>query len=182
MPGQVPVVMEIPLNRRPAPVYFRTMDLKRISTPYYASYKLLPIMGIGFLAVVFVMLLMSGALTQAPLFLAMPCVMAGIFYAFWKTHLSDLMDEVYDEGDFLLLKKNGEEDRVPIADIVSVDFSTNYDGSSPRITLTVRQPGKFGQMIAFAPPPEIHFSQPSNNAVADNLAARVQAARTRRAV
>ena len=88
----------------------------------------------------------------------------------------DLMDEVYDCGDYLLIKKRGEEDTVPLSNIINVNFSTFRRGERPRITLTLALPGKFGTEISFAPPPNISF--PRRNQTAEDLLARAEKARS----
>ena len=155
---------------------------KRISTPYTFAIKLAPFLFLGFLAFLFVLLLMNGALQKAPMFLVMPCVMAVLGYLWWKTNVRNLADEVDDCGDYLLVKKRGQEDTVLFSNITDVNFSTARDGAQGRITLTLATPGKFGTEITFAPPPHIYISFPRRNEIAEDLLARADKARSERAV
>lgn len=152
--------------------------MKRISTPYTFSLKIFPFVFFGFLAFFFFLLLRNGAYQKAPMFLLVPCVMAVIGYQWWKTTLRDLVDEVDDCGDYLLVKKRGEEDTVLLSNIINVNFSTDPRGVAARITLRLASPGKFGTEISFAPPPQIHMSFPRRNEIAEDLLARADKART----
>ena len=150
--------------------------MKRISTPYTLVIKLFPFLFCGFCAFFLILLLLNGVFQKAPIFLAVPCAMAIAGYYSWKANFRDLMDEVYDCGDYLLVKKRGEEDTVPLSNIINVNFSTFRRGERPRITLTLSSPGKFGTEISFAPPPNISF--PRRNQTAEDLLARAAKARS----
>jgi hypothetical protein len=154
--------------------------MKRISTPYTFAIKLFPLLFFGICASFLVLVLMSGALQKAPLFVVAPCLMAAAGYYSWKTNLRDLMDEVDDCGDYLLVKKRNEEDTVLFSNIVGVDFSTAKDGAQARITLKLDTPGKFGTQISFKPPPQIYLSFPHRNEIADDLRDRAHSARANR--
>jgi hypothetical protein len=78
-----------------------------------------------------------------------------------------------------LVKKRGEEDTVPLSNIINVNFSTFRRGERPRITLTLSSPGKFGTEISFAPPPNIIF--PRRNEIAEDLLARAHKVRSEHA-
>lgn len=150
--------------------------IKKISTPYTFVIKLFPFLFLGFCTFFLILLLMNGVLRKAPLFLVVPCAIAVAGYYSWKANFRDLMDEVYDCGDYLLIKKRGEEDTVPLSNIINVNFSTFRRGERPRITLTLASPGKFGTEISFAPPPNISF--PRRNQTAEDLLARAEKARS----
>lgn len=152
-------------------------SMNKISTPYSWSMKAFPFIFFGFLAFM-LGLMMNGAL-GAPMFLLTLAMISVIGYFYWKVSLRDIMDEVYDCGDFLVLKKRGEEDTVLLSNINNVRFSTDGQGVSARITLSLDSPGKFGQEITFAPPPQIYFGTPKNQIAAD-LLARVDRARSGR--
>jgi len=148
--------------------------MKRISTDYTFSIKAAPYIFWGFLGVFFWLLLVNGAYQQAPIFLVIVAVMAVIGYFQTKTLRRNLVDEVYDCGDSLLLRKGGEEDTVLLSNIANVNFSTRPS----RITLTLSAPGKFGSEVAFVPPPQIYFGAVPQNKIADDLIARTLKART----
>jgi hypothetical protein len=152
--------------------------MKRISSPYSSSFNLFPFVFFGLLAFFFWLLLINGAYQKSPVLLVMVAIIGvGGFY-FTKTSLRNLADEVYDCGDCLLVKKRGEQDRVPLSNITSVKFSTDARGVPARITLKLAEPGMFGTEISFASPPRIYLSYPRRNEVAEDLAARVERART----
>jgi hypothetical protein len=156
--------------------------MKRISTPYTFAIKIFPFFFCGICAFILALLLMNGALQKAPVFLVAPWVMAVIGYLWWKTSLQDLDDEVDDCGDYLLVKKRGEEDTILLSNISNVDFSTDRHGSQARITLRLATPGKFGAEISFKPPPQIYLSRPARNAIAEDLRVRAHKARSAPAV
>jgi hypothetical protein len=152
--------------------------MKRISTPYSFSFKLLPFLFFGFVGFFLFLILINGVYKKAPMFLVVPCVMLVFGYQWWKTSVRDLADEVDDCGDYLLVKKRGEEDTVLLSNIINVNFSTARDGANGRITLTLASPGKFGTEVTFAPPPHIYLSFPRRNEVAEDLLARAYKARS----
>lgn len=49
-----------------------------------------------------------------------PCIAAIVGYVLMKWLLFDLMDEVYDQGDALLLRNKGKEIRIPLKEIKNV--------------------------------------------------------------
>ena len=109
--------------------------------------------------------------------LAMPVVMAIVFYAVFKLLVFDLADEVIDEGDALRVRFGTEEERIPLAAIINVSYSgiTN----PKRVTLTLRSPGRFGRELTFAPA-QRPFSNPfRTNPLVSELIERVDAARRR---
>ena len=151
--------------------------MKRISTRFAFAFKLFPFIFFGFLIFFLALLVANGALQKAPLFLVFPIVITVGGYQYWKTKVHDLVDEVDDCGDYLLVKKNGEEDTVMFSNISDVRFSLGRRGTSPRITLNLSAPGKFGTVVTFAPPPKLYLSSPSRNEIADDLNARAYKAR-----
>ena len=89
----------------------------------------------------------------------------------------DCVDDVFDCGDHLLVRKDGKEDTVPFANIINVNFSKNPEDVSARITLRLASPGKFGTEISFSPPPQIYFGFPPKNEIAEDLLVRADQAR-----
>jgi hypothetical protein len=154
--------------------------MKMISSKYLFSYKIGPFLFIGFVAVFIVLVLINGAYKKEPMALIVPCLMAGFGYYFVKIPVRDLVDQVYDCGDFLLVRKHGEEDRIPLSCIINVTFSMNVQPA--RITLALAHPGKFGPEISFALPPRIYINPLAKNEVAEDLIVRANKARARHAV
>lgn len=154
--------------------------MKRISTPYTFSLKIFPWLYGGFVVVFGAVALLSGAGRKDPFFVLIPFAMAIGGYYLFRVALRDLADEVYDCGDFLLVRKSGDEDRVPLANIVNVNFAMNMRPA--RITLTLETPGKFGSEIVFALPPKLYLSPFPKSELAADLIARAHAARGRRVI
>jgi hypothetical protein len=163
--------------------------MKRISNPFTPVLKIVPFLVGGFSAFILALVLKSfilvllpknSVLQQAPMFVVFPCMAAiGGYYA-WKASIQDLMDEVYDCGDYLLIKKAGQEDTVLLSNINYVRFSNVRGGGQPRIHLILDVPGKFGAEILFVPPQNL--LAPRTNRIADDLVARVNEARSARAL
>jgi len=154
--------------------------VKKISSrSTFVSKKLFPIIWFGFLTVFVVMALLNGAFESSPVFLIGPLLMAVFGFFLMKKLVWDLVDEVYDGGDYLLVKDRGREERVALANIMNVSASTAIN--PPRITLRLVQPGRFGQEIAFSPVTAFTINPFAKNAVAEDLIVRVDRARTKRA-
>lgn len=157
--------------------------MKRISR----SPRFVPLLFSAFLvltALVFGLGLMNGAYGKTSIFLVAVCAMPFIGYFVWKIGTRNLVDEVYDCGDFLVVRKSGEEDMVTLSNIVNVDFSAlDKNGFDTRITLTLASPGKFGGTLTFAPPLQIYTCPyPTRNEIADDLRNRAYWARSGHAV
>ncbi len=151
--------------------------MQRISAPYTPPIKIGPFVFFGLLALLLFLLLMSGAYETSPMLLVGVGVMA--VYGVYSMHASrrDCVDDVFDCGDHLLVKKSGEEDTVPFSNIVNVNFSKNPQNLSAQITLRLASPGKFGTEISFVPPPKIYLGFPPRNEIAEDLLVRAEKAR-----
>jgi len=150
--------------------------MQRISTPYGASIKIGPYVFFGVLAVVFVLLVKSGAYELSPSLLVAFGVM-GVIGVVMSLSRGDCVDEVFDCGDHLLVKRGGEEERVPLWNIINVNFAKNPQNISAAITLRLATPGKFGSEITFRPPPRIYFGFPPRSEIAEDLVVRADQAR-----
>lgn len=112
-----------------------------------------------------------------PLFVIffIPAFLAIVFYKLFTKLIFDLVDEVWDDGDALVVRNGATEERVPLVDIKNVSYSTLIN--PPRVTLSLRQPGKFGSEVSFCPPFEsIPFRK---SPIAEALIDRIDAARLR---
>ena len=103
--------------------------------------------------------------------------MMGFGYFVMKKLVFDLVDEVWDDGEALLIKNRGQEERVALRDIKNVSYSTVIN--PPRVTLSVRQPTTFGDQIAFVAP--VRLVPFSTSPIIADLIERVDQARQRRA-
>jgi hypothetical protein len=157
---------------------FSMAVMKKISNPYTFSFKVFPYFYFGFIAIFVALVFMGGGWQKEPGFLVVPCVMAVAGWVFMKVALNDLVDEVYDCGDHLVVRKRGEEEKIPLSEIINVNFAMTQQPA--RITLTLARPGKFGPAISFALPPKIYLSPLPRSEIAEDLIARVHAVRSRR--
>ena len=143
----------------------------KISAEHTASLKnLYPI---SFFVLFVVLLMVNGSsVKEDPVVFLVICavVMLGYFVVYSLTY--ELMDEVFDHGEYLELRFKGKEETVYVNNIVSVNSSSSiYAG--PRITLVLRVPCKFGRTIFFSPTPEYGLNAFKKNRVAEDLKSRV---------
>lgn len=105
----------------------------------------------------------------------MPLVMIPILFLVLRKFVWDLMDEVYDDGDYLLVKKGDKEDRIPLSNIMNV--SATLMVNPPRVTLRLVNPSKFGKEVSFSPVRPVTLNPFARNTIADDLIERVDKAR-----
>jgi len=111
---------------------------------------------------------------QPQLFI-MPLVTLPVLYIVMRKLVWDLVDEVYDGGDYLLVRNAGREERIPLSNIMNV--SSTLMVNPPRVTLRLVTPGRFGKEITFSPARPRTLNPFARNAVADELIERVYKAR-----
>ena len=140
--------------------------------------KVFPVLWYGILCIAVGIALANGAFGKDPEFIVAPALMAVLGYFIMKKMIWGLMDEVYDCGDSLLVRNRGEQESVPLVNIMNLSASTATN--PPRITLRLVKPGKFGNEIAFTPATPFTFNPFAKNPVAEDLMARVDAARSKR--
>lgn len=104
-----------------------------------------------------------------------PLFVAGVFYFLFRRLIFDLADEVLDEGDALRVRIGSEEERIPLSQIINVSYAGMTN--PPRITLTLRQPGRFGREVSFSPVQRLAQSLTGKNPLVSELIERVDAAR-----
>lgn len=93
---------------------------------------------------------MHNEVNAKKLILLLALLPMAFFSFFWmKKYVWGIADEVYDGGEFLLVKNRGVEEKVFFSNIACVSFKppTTYNG--PLITLHLTKPGKFGSDITF---------------------------------
>ena len=153
--------------------------MKKISSrSLFITKTVFPLFWFGILAIVLVTVIYSKAYEQAPMSLLMPIFMAIFGYFIMKKLVWDLVDEVFDCGDYLLVKNRGQEERVALTNIMNVSATTMVN--PPRITLRLVNPGRFGAEIAFSPAQPLTLNPFAKNAVAEELISRVYRARPSR--
>lgn len=150
--------------------------MKKISSKSTAfSKRVLPVLFVGILAIAVAIPLSAGALRSHAFFLVPPLIAAGFAFALMRKLVWDLMDEVYDGGDFLLVKNRGQEERIALSNIMNVSASVMVN--PPRITLRLATRGKFGDEIAFSPMRPFTLDPFAKNKIAEDLIVRVDQAR-----
>ena len=120
----------------------------------------------------------AGVWRLQPALLLVPVLMSLIGLVVMRQMIGDLADEVYDCGNYLLVKNRGLEQQVPLADIINVNVSVAIN--PPRITLRLANSGVLGAEIVFTPLRRLSFNPFARNAIADELALRVDRARRQR--
>jgi hypothetical protein len=151
--------------------------MRRISSKMTLFYKrIFPVFWFGFLILFITVPLFFGGAQNGPPplpFLIVPLIMMGFGYFVMKKLVFDLVDEVWDDGETLLIKNGGQEERVALRDIKNVSYSTVIN--PPRVTLSVRQPTTFGDQIAFVAP--VRFVPFTTSPLINELIERVDRAR-----
>ena len=141
--------------------------------------RVFPVIWFGFLAVFFLVALVKGSaadpISNLPS-LIIPVVMAIIGYQIMKKMAFHLVDQVFDLGDALFVRSGGQEDRIALADIKNVNFVPYM--SPPQVTLSLRRPSVFGDMIVFCAPARLMPLSPSPTI--EKLIDRIDAARRER--
>jgi hypothetical protein len=143
-------------------------------TFYYK--RIFPIFWFGFLAIFIVISFVTAwRAGQSPAFelVLVPLIMLGFGFILMKKLVFDLMDEVFDEGDVLLIRNGSQEDRVLLSDIINVNYSPLT--SPPRVTLSLRTPSVFGAQITFCAP--ARFIPFATSPIVDELIRRIDAER-----
>lgn len=152
--------------------------MKRISSGNtYFSKKVFPVVWFGGIAFISVAVMLEGKPANL-VFLIGPAFMAVIGLLLMKSLVWNLVDEVYDCGDYLLVKNRGEEDNVALSNIMNVSATTMTN--PPRITLRLVNPGKFGREIAFSPVRKFTLNPFVKDQISEDLIVRVDQARSKR--
>ena len=122
----------------------------------------------------------DGTIANDPMFIVVPCLMAVFGFFFMRKFIWDLADEVFDGGDFLLVKYRGAEDKILLANIMNVSASASTN--PPRITLRLIKPSKLGNEISFSPDAPLSLNPFAKNPIAEELIVRVHMAKATHAV
>lgn len=155
--------------------------MRRISSQWTFFYKFVfPVIWVGFLIVFLIVAVFvparSGQSPPIPA-LIVPVIMIAVGYALMKKLIFNLADEVWDDGDTLVVKKGGQEERIALSDIKNVNYSVMT--SPPRVVLSLRRPSVFGDQVAFCAP--IRFIPFASSPIIDDLIERIDAARRKQA-
>jgi hypothetical protein len=111
-----------------------------------------PLCWFGFLGI-FTVVWCVGVFSQqvpAASILVLPA-MAVFGYIVIQLLVSSLVDEVLLDGDDVIVRNDGAEDRFPLSNVANVQCSIFVNPE--RITLTLKARCRFGEQIQFLPPP-----------------------------
>lgn len=151
--------------------------MRRISSKgTFFNKRVFPAIWFGFLIVIVGTSIFAGAKQNSASlfpFLVVPAIMAVGGFFMMKKLVFNLVDEVWDDGDSLVVKNRGQEQRIALSDIKNVSYSPYMN--PPRVTLLLRRPTVFGEQITFAAP--IRFIPFATNPIINDLIERVDAAR-----
>ncbi len=126
--------------------------MRQISSSATVFYKrVFPAMWFGFIGLIFFGGLV-GALKDGRGFgfSLLPLGMAAFGFIIMKIFVWDLVDEVWDDGDSLVIRNNGREARIDLLNIININHTTFTN--PPRVSLTLRAPCEFGRIVKFSPP------------------------------
>ena len=132
--------------------------------------KVVPLFWFGFLVLFFVIGMMGNA-WKDPMFFIGPIFMVVIGFVVMRMLIWNLADEVRDGGDYLLVRRGGKEERLPLSNVMNVGMS---QFSNPRrLTLRLRKPGVLGDEVVFIPKSGFQLNPFARNKVAEDLIVRV---------
>ena len=151
--------------------------MRRISSKWTFFYKRIsPVIFFGFLVVFIGIALLANLRSNSALdnipFLIVAIVMTVVFFISKKL-IFDLVDEVWEDGETLVGRNSGQEQRIALADIKNVNYSPLI--SPPRVTVSLRRPTVFGDEVTFCAPVRMVPLAPSP--VINDLIERVDRAR-----
>ena len=154
--------------------------MRRISSRMtFVNKRVFPVVYFGLLlAFMAVPLALSIVRNTAPPPLAafiVPAILIVGGYFLMRRLIFILVDEVWDNGNVLVIKNRGEQERIALSDIKTVSYSPF--ANPPRVTLSLRRPSVFGDKVTFCAP--IRFVPFSTSPIIDELIERIDSARQR---
>ena len=154
--------------------------MKRISSKMTFFYKrVFPVLWFGALAAAFISPLSSGAFATDPMIIVILCVVVVVGLVAMRRFIWRLADEVFDNGQSLLVRYRGYEEHVALSNIMNVSVSSLT--RPPRVTLRLIAPAHFGSEVAFVPKSRFTLNPFAKNAVGEELISRVYQARLKHA-
>lgn len=115
---------------------------------------------------------------RSPEGLLIPPAMAAIVYVFMKFSVWVLVDEVWEDNGWLVVRNQGREARIDLLDIIHIRRS--HSSRPQSVTLILREPCVFGRSIKFLPP--FRFFEWGKPPVMKELAQRIESKRQMAAV
>jgi hypothetical protein len=141
------------LLRGTAELYMLANNMRRLSSKWTFWYKrAFPVFWFGFLALWSLAAIISMFHNSGfpPVILLGPVFMAIFGFLIMKALVFDLVDSAWDDGTEIVIRNAGTEDRILLSNVINVGHSSFTN--PPRITLTLREPTRFGIEITFSPP------------------------------
>jgi len=158
--------------------------MRRLSSSSTFFYKrIFPVLWFGFLLVFLAIALWGTLHPQASVrpppaapFLLMPLLMAGIGFLVFRKLIFDLVDEVWLDGDYLVVKNRDEQRRVALSDVMNVNATTMTNPR--RVTVMLRTDTRWGRSFSFMPAsPRGFLNAFKPDPIATDLIERVDALR-----
>jgi hypothetical protein len=149
--------------------------MKKISSKLtFLHKKILPVFVFVILSIGSILIFSASGPKSPPVFVAVFPIIIGVFLFFiFKKLIFVLADEVFDCGDYLLVKKDGVEENVYLNNIRNVSYAFS---KPPFIHLSLRTPGRLGRDIFFSPPtPAWNFAFFHHHPLAEELIDRIDA-------
>ncbi|HEY0199960.1 MAG TPA: hypothetical protein VGC19_15725 [Rhodanobacter sp.] len=158
--------------------------MRRLSSSSTFFYKrIFPLFWFGFLLVFFAIAFWGMQHARVPVdmrqFLPMllaPLFMGGVGYFIFRTLIQDLVDEVWLDGDWLVVKNRDEQRRVALTDVMNINATTMTNPR--RITVMLRTDSRHDRNFSFIPAsPRGFMSAFKPDPIAEELIGRVDALR-----
>ena len=154
--------------------------MRRLSSSSTVFYKrVFPLLWLAIVALVGTMLWLLPTRAGEPVwpqFLPLPFLLI-VGFLVYRTLIAGLLDEVWLDGDDLLLKNRREQLRVALRDVMNINASTLTNPR--RITVMLRTGSRFGRELSFIPAsPRGLFSAFRPDPVATELIERVDSLRS----
>jgi hypothetical protein len=108
-----------------------------------------------------------------PAILLLPLLLGVLGFFIMKSLVLDLVDSVWDAGTELVVRDKGLEEKIPLRNISNIGHA-NFS-NPPRITVSLREPSRFGTEFTFSPP--LNFVFWKTHPLAQELIRRVDEAR-----
>lgn len=102
-----------------------------------------------------------------------PILIGAIVFFVMRKLVFDLVDQVWDAGHDLIVKNDGQTERIAFANIMNVSYTVVVN--PPRVTLHLRLPCRFGHEVSFIP--LLRFTPFSRHPLIDDLIQRIDQAR-----
>ena len=124
--------------------------MRQISSRFTFWHKrIFPIFWFGFWALWTCIVASWVVKSRGPVFILLVPVAIPLFgYLLMRRMIFPLADEVFLDGDDVIVRKDGMEARFPVRQIINVDSSIMANPA--RITLTLREPCELGREIIFS--------------------------------